>query len=334
MWLGTAMTYGIRLIAARGGFLAILVLAGVPALAQLASPPDGAERKVLLPSAPRGWSVPSMSAGFLVRWRVDTFASDRDSNFAVYDREGKTVLQQRIWFPDAARVQIHDAVVSAHGMVALVGTAYGSTGAVAHFWATMPLNGGAAAVFQVSPFGGLNIAFGPDNTVWILGMEVGPGGRMMAAAPHATLRHYRLDGSLLDQHLPWPEMQCGRHPVDLASGLPFVVSSRDRIGLYLPSCQEWIEFARGDIVERRRVSFPLAEVDKEHAPTMIGLALTEGNEVYASFGGRGVFRLNRSEDAWEPARPKHNEAGGTVIGIDGDMLVQARGNEISWVTMK
>lgn len=268
--------------------------------------------------------------GYLVWFDAYTFSSDPANNLFVYDGQGRLTTKQRIAFPDASSTMVADLDVSPGGQIALAGDVFGGDGEIAGFFAVMPSRGGPATVVKTSPFEARSIAWGPDGTLWLLGMEFGPGRNPKKAAPHATLRQFAPDGRPMRELLHWPEVQCGIHPVDAALQSR-VVANGDRIAAYLSTCTRWVEFTpQGDPLGSWTVRPPSgAGPDSAQRPMMHGLVMLPDSQVYVSVG-TDIFRLNRSLSAWE-AVPQTGKKS-YIVGADGALLVVgASDSRLEWV---
>ncbi|MBZ5576902.1 MAG: hypothetical protein LAP40_10120 [Acidobacteriia bacterium] len=262
-------------------------------------------------------------------WRVETSASETSDNLHVYDRDGHILFRQRVWIPDASTVQIRDAAISNAGTIAIAGVVFADSGAVAGFWGWLPPGGGTATIIRTSPFEATNIAIGPDLDVWVLGWELGPGRKLNTAAPHSTLRHYDRKGNLLDQHLQWPDSECSHsHPTQQ------LVAAKNRVGVFLPSCRQWLEFAaNGELMKTRRL--PYLPSDSDHGWLTSGVVFTDNDDLYINFRN-AIFRLDTDDSQWVSVEPLgwHSAFVG-IVGADGSSLVgMGSPSEISWMPLQ
>jgi len=160
---------------------------------------------------------------------------------ALYDGLGKLVGKTRIWFQDASFLRIEDAAARKDGNIAVVGWTVTSSGSHAAFLADVSVTRSNGRIIQTSPFEGRAVDFGPDGTIWVLGLEVGSGRRTESAPDHYMVQHFGDGDILLDQHLLRSDVHC-----ELATqinGVPRVVASGDRIGLFAPFCRMWLELS-------------------------------------------------------------------------------------------
>jgi hypothetical protein len=188
-----------------------------------------------------GIAMPKWSGGLLTSWRTDTPASNPSPNLVIADRQGRTVARHRLWVAEASAVKIRDAAAGDSRQLAVVGIATSPTGHYAGYLAIVDPQTKAAKVIQTAPFEGQQVAWGPNESIWILGYQLTAERKLLTAAPHALLRQYDREGKLIAEHLPWPAINCGKHPllVDWAQ----ITTSPTKIGILLPACQTWIELS-------------------------------------------------------------------------------------------
>ncbi len=289
-----------------------------------------------------GNSVPKWNHDVAITWRNETTYADSTENLTICDREGKVVRRYRVWFPDAALVKIWDASASADRTVAVVGLAVDKSGRYIGFLCTITLETSKAKVIDLSPFEGRSIVYAPDNTLWILGWELGGDRRLDTAPSHHVLRHYTGDGLRAGEYFPWPGINCGEHP---RGGRPKLTASKDRIGVFLPACSTWLEVAlTGDLLGRWQWQLPDGFIDSDvHFATA---TMTPDNRVYCHFSQperppvralNSVLRLNRERSAWEVVDSTDAVSGvGKLVwlaGVDHGQLVYLVGSdELIWMS--
>jgi hypothetical protein len=197
------------------------------------------------------------------------------------------------------------------------------------------MHGGAARIVQTSPFEGVAVAGGPDRSVWVLGYQAGEERRVRKAPDHAMLRRYDRDGKLIGEGLPWSSFRCGLHRVAVSTlGMARLAASKDRIGVHLPACHEWVEFNLGGELTGRWSwrDVPVTNGLKSSAMSS-AVAMTPSNEVFARIG-IGLYRWNREQGAWAPVDLSAATGSGAVFswlaGNDGESLIYTTGRELVW----
>jgi len=289
-----------------------------------------------------GATLPKWSGAHLLSWAHRITHSDPSDNLLVYDCAGQVVFRARVWLPGAYMVDISDAAASREGHVAAVGLAGTGAGAIASFLFLAHASRPAAEklIARTSPFEGLGVAFGPDNSIWVVGRQLGEGRRLANAPDHAVLHRYSVDGKLLQQALPWSSFNCaGMHPTTGVPGTSLLVASGERIGLLAQACREWVELTSQGEVRRRQATQVIPKFDRSGEPSpkpkkAMGLAMT-ARGFYASFEGGQLYRLIPETGAWQPVvvevPGESTLRFSWLTGSDGDSLVYASsGGRLVW----
>jgi hypothetical protein len=308
------------------GAVAMVLLSTSPVMCQRLSPPSGYGRVAPEASA-TGARAPKWSGSWLLHWKSLAKSDEPGENFSIYERDGRLAAKARIWFPEAWQVRIDDAAAAEKGQIAVVGTAFENSGAVAGFLALLSSGGRITKVVRTSPLQGQSVVFGPDDTIWVLGLEVGPGRRLATMPDHDTVQHYGADGRLLGGFLPYSTWGCPplRHPA-----LPYttraLVASRDRVGILTSNCAQWVELdLKGQTIARGPLQFPASSDGKRQY--LFGAVMTPDNQVYADFktsSTAGLYRLIRETGTWQAVQGTLGEPDSTfrgLLGIEGDSLV-------------
>ena len=181
-------------------FFALLLAFIFTASAEQLSPP-GRRAPLSQTLVATSFAAPKWAGGYLIYFRPLTH-SDSSPNLAIHDGEGRAVLQTRVWIPDATEVWIRD-VEAVGGEVVAVGNAMlGSLEEFTGFLAFVPVKGGAIRIVRTAPFEGKSVAVGSDESVWVLGWQVGEDRKLRNAPDHALLHHYSRDGKLIGESMP------------------------------------------------------------------------------------------------------------------------------------
>jgi hypothetical protein len=307
-------------------------------MCQRLSPASGYGRVAPEASA-TGARTPKWSGSWLLHWKPLAKADEPGENFSIYERDGRLAAKARIWFPEAWQVRIDDAAASAKGEIAVVGMAFENSGALASFLALLSSDGRITKVVRIAPFDGQAVVFGSDETIWVLGLEVGPGRRLATAPDHDTVQHYGADGRLLGGFLPYSTWGCPplRHPA-LPLSTRALVASRDRVAILTSDCAQWVELdLKGQTIARGPLQFPASSDGKRQY--MFGAGMTLDNQVYAYFNGPskvgpGLYRLIRETGTWQAVQGTLGEPDSTfrgLLGLEGDSLVcQGRNWQLFW----
>jgi len=283
--------------------------------------------------------MPRWSHGFLVSWKFDTLPSDTGANVSLYDQNAKLVGKTRIWVDGASFLRIDDAAATKDGRLAVVGWATTSSGTFAGFFADASITQGSGRIVQTAPFNGHAVAFAPDGTIWVFGVVRGPGDGAEPAPDYYMVQHFGSDDVLKEQHLLRSDFPCELG----AFGMPQVVASADRIGLFSPSCMTYVELSfTGNLLGNWRWS-PISPMHNVHEiagmkygieeKMMRSVALTPSNELYGvrnAPGNERLFRFDRNSSQWLPVK---TDAGfSLLLGNDGESIVTliAAYKELTW----
>jgi hypothetical protein len=250
----------------------------------------------------------------------------------VQDGEGRTILETRVWVPDATQVWIRD-VDAVEGEAVAVGNAMAGSLEYTGFLAFIPIKGGTARIVRTAPFEGMSVAVGPDRSVWVLGWQLGEERRILKAPDHAMLQHYGRDGILIGGSLPWSSFRCGLHPVvGPGNAQAQVRASKDRVGVLLPGCHEWMELnTNGELTDRWSWRDVPITNGLKSCTMFSAVVMTPSNEVFARIG-IGLYRLNRERGTWDPvdltAATDSGAIFGWLAGHDGESLVYLSQREL------
>jgi hypothetical protein len=301
------------------------------------------KRATFAPAFVPGATVPKWSGPYLISWKSVTPVDDRADNLVLYRRDGRIAASVRIWFPDAYRVQIRDASASRTGRAAVVGITYNNAGVVVGFLALISSTGLVESVVRTAPFEGRAIAFGPDDTVWSFGYQLGSGRMLKTAPDHSMIQRYGAGGKLIAEALPYSMWrECGQHP---SSGKPQLAVFSDRVNVVSGACREWIELSpAGELMARRPL--PMVTVTDasdrqtgEDTQHLVRSAITSTNQLYAHFLGSsqpGLLRWVPEQSSWDrvdlasAGEPMPQFFG--LLGIDGDELVYYGGQGLVFWT--
>jgi len=287
-----------------------------------------------------GYPLPRWENGFLVSWKSDTVSSDAADNLRLYDRGGKLLAKTRVWLDDSNLLRIMDAAPGKNGNVAVVGFATTNSGAVAGYVAEVSILNGSVRMVQTEPFKGVAVTYGPDGGIWILGVETDPQRPGHLSHDHFVVQHYGTDGVLQGQHLLRSQLSCKNHPAASSDrSVAQIMSSNDRIGLFLPACPAWGELKpNGDFINlwRWQTEPASSQGGEPKAPRISSSALTSTNHLFGAMEspglGIGMVSFDRYSRAWIPVDRDDVEAArlgaafAVLIGSDGDALVYISGD--------
>lgn len=275
-----------------------------------------------------GAPIPKWTGSYLTTWALNTTSADTTDNVSVFDKTGKLTSTKRIWFPDAVTVQILDAA-GAGNTVVLVGKALNTNGVYVGFLAFVPVQEARTEVVQLGAFEGVSVAMAEDQTVWVLGYQVGEGRRIKAAPRHSMLRRYTAKGHAAGEFLFWPDKQCGLHPAgETGNGFPMVRAGAGRVGVLLPECREWLELkASGELTSTVALRPVSSNRDQEFIWNVV---IASDGRVFGHIGP-SLYKLNAKTGSWhEVALSLPGEKPSALVGVDGRALVYVSHGNVAW----
>jgi hypothetical protein len=187
------------------------------------------------------------------------------------------------------------------------------------------------------------LAFASDGSVWLLGASYSSSPSLRDAPDHFFVKHVGPDGELKGEYLLRSTIPCAAHPA--AGGLAKILVSDDRIGLFLYSCDYWVELKpNGDLIGKwhwsRKVPGGSGKPDVERRVEHV--VLSHDKEIYATIEEQsgysvtaGLFRLDRTKSDWIPvntvAIKQVSAPIVSVQGTEGDKLVYiSTGGRVAW----
>jgi hypothetical protein len=312
--------------------LCLAALGPVTAAAQI-------ERQLETPDGIRmSWMAPPYwdHSGLLVFHQQKPQPGEPD--IVVVNRDGKMISSFQLEVPDASVLRIRDAVALDAGKALVSLTTTDPVDRAAALLCLVDASGKATRVIRTNPFVAHRVRVAPDGSIWGFGAETK---RRPDGSSAEVFRRYSPTGVLLGAYLPVSTFQMiGEkfHPSATSGryGVPFLLSSADRIGAYAPSAGEWIEFQPdGKLIGRWKTSIPAASARGSHIQS---IAMTASNRVFALLAGEGrLCELDRKAAAWVPlpadALPAEYQ---NLGGAEGDSLIVHRptsssGRAYAWI---
>jgi len=278
--------------------------------------------------------VPKWEHGFLLMRQYDEYPA----TVLAFDRNGRTVRQANISFPDAVRVILRSAAAAPNGNIAVSGGAWTADGAFASFIAWINAASLVERVVRTEPFAAFRICFDDTGTLWAVGREHTADFR--GEPQHNILRHYSSDGQLLESLLSRGSITSYNHmhPAEDA----YLTASGDRVGLYSVPAREWIEISLSGAVLGRWNGLETTSDSR-----IVSAGLTSDGLAYVNVLPRNtasqagtrpqLFLLDKSSGTWKPidgtsllGEIKRRSV--KVLGSDGRQLVITAGlPELLWI---
>jgi hypothetical protein len=280
----------------------------------------------------------------------------------VFDRNGKHVIDARIWFPGVVEVFLVDAVPLEGGGVLASGHAT-TDETIFNFVAKTDNSGNVIAVVRTENLWPARVCEQPDGTVWVFGRDLQIENANADANnnvdvnvndnDYLLLRQYRFEGGLLHSYLSRDSVAL-RAKAAVGGGGPqgsYLDCGKSIVSLYLNQTDEFVQVdAAKESMQRWKMDMSPITSGK-----VTGLGVTESGRVYASLYAvqpgetkvHGLFELHaepgKPMGSWLPVAgtlSSHRE--GEIVtqntfwrlwGADGNNLVIGRQYDpsFSWV---
>lgn len=254
----------------------------------------------------------------------------------VYDRTGQAIMDGiDLWFPGAVSLHANDVAIYESGDAVVSARAWSEERTRAAVFLFVNRQGGLNKVVRTEGYLADFLTIAGDGSIWSFGRSITADLKLQKPPTAPVVQRFDRGGRFLGTVLTWGDFDLKSHPSGAGEeGIPGVVASRDRVGVYCSKSREWFEFnLDGRLREKIKVEQPAAVVAGIPEPArefwLLRIAMTASNEVYGFFEGadnRGVFRLDRSSRSWAPV-PKDNFGSfARFLGTDGDDLIMRSGS--------
>ncbi|GIU78335.1 MAG: hypothetical protein KatS3mg005_1573 [Bryobacteraceae bacterium] len=172
---------------------------------------------------------------------------------------------------------------------------------------------------KITPIYSRHIAVAPDNTIWGWGYNVRTVEDRNSADP--VLYRWSETGKLLQQLLKRKDFAEDDTPgePDVKLGLSCMAVSRSRVVLYAPGSGVLAELSNsGEVIGMYKPARPLR--NNGEPESIGGMAVTDGGEIYASFGT--IHRFDRASRAWTPVeQPEALAVRSRIYGSAGNQIL-------------
>jgi hypothetical protein len=234
------------------------------------------------------------------------FVEDRVSGAPVVhviDKENRELSRFTLAIPEASRIMIldHSIARGSDGLVAIVGLANSTDSRGTRFLALVAPDAAKQTLVQLSPFAAETVTVAADGTIWVAGGVPAERGAK-AETDQFLVRRYSPAGQLLSSLVKWSDVSArdrGSSPA-LYSNL---LSSKGRIGWYLPAVQSYMEFSLdGKVMTQIKSWSSLGEhafdspVLCDDGSVFVAEELPGKNERPQK---NGMFTLNRDTGTWD-----------------------------------
>jgi hypothetical protein len=160
----------------------------------------------------------------------------------IYDSSGTEVQRIDLQVPGAEGLDVlHRRIArSTSGYVAFAGKAYGDGDRAGGFLAIVSPDGRSQRVVRTEPYFAYAIAFAPDGTIWMAGLNKDvEEGRDAGDASYLVVQRFDTQGRQLRGAVPRSTFPGPYAPVDAS----FFVTSKDRVGWVSPMAHRYMEFS-------------------------------------------------------------------------------------------
>jgi hypothetical protein len=299
-----------------------------------------------------GCIVPQWDRGYVLHHEIEKNADPEHPMVAVFDRDGKRVLDGRIWAPGFASVTVRRLGATHGGGVLASAGGITTDGLVEHFIARTDSSGRTTQAVRTHQFLVQQLCEASDGTVWALGYNWD----RSEPADSNVLRHYSFERGLLGSFLALDSISKASDAVLLieSPSSSYLRCGKDRVSLYFPSTADYVEVdSSTEKLVRWRVGPSSLTRDKA-----TGFAVTEGGRIFASFvsvhdtfcdsslyelkpeSGSFVVTLMPVDGASAVRNVNDDPPDGTFYrlwGADGDQLVVNRQGDrwgLSWASVR
>ena len=230
---------------------------------------------------------PYSDKGFFLQFDLRETFPDSLPNVGLYRLDGNPVYETKVVLPGSSQSQIRHLAVKEDGAGLVCGKAIHQDGGVAPFIALLDSAGNLTRVIRTNPFQPDRACFGPDGTIWALGVNEEARDRAVDAE---IFEHYSAEGKLLGKMVLRSSIP--ERPLFGQWDLQWMRASEDRIGAWItyPS-HLWIELSADDgrLLGMWRTPPPVTRPNGLGAAS--GIAYTPEGAVYANFGNRQLAAL-------------------------------------------
>jgi len=270
-------------------------------------------------------SIPYWDRGFLISREVETLRPDTP-NIRLYDGSGRKVKEISVWFPEAQRVVVSSAALTADSRVVATGEANKPDGTRVFYVLSTNFNGNVRQVVQTGNYHPRHACAAPNGTVWTLGgmqwdfATQGPTGGNV-------LRNIDLQKGETATYIPRSTFP----PADFDSGGTWMRCSGQGVDIYV-SAGSYIRIAYGEEQPHiYRAAVP-------EGSFLSGFAVLESGQVFGFLAStqdssksiNGLYQLVLDDSAktgrWvrvvtDAASPVHTDGIIRLWGADSDNLV-------------
>ena len=237
------------------------------------------------------------------------------------DHANRTLkFEKAIEIAGSSQLHLGRAAVSFDNRVAVSATAVDRAGRIGKIVVILTMSGETIRVVRTSPFGGRNIGFTSDGSLWILGKETESNSER---AVHDILRQYDSDGKLVRTLLPRLGISTAkRHPAYSA----LLATSEHRVGVVSNTARKWA------LVSDEGLTLGSGALEIPDRLVLVRSAVTDSGRIFVQGHWRKpigteqhhLFEINKRTGALDPLKTDlafSKTSYGLLAGSDGEKLV-------------
>ena len=237
------------------------------------------------------------------------------------DQANRTLkFDKAIEVDGSSQLHLGRAAVSFDNRVAVSATAVDRAGRIAKIVVMLTMSGETIRVVRTSPFGGRDIGFTSDGSLWVLGLETESGSEKSV---HDILRQYNRDGTLVRTLLPRLDVSTGeRHPAYGA----LLATSEHQVAVVSNTARKWV------LVSDQGLTLGSGALDIPDRLVLIRAAVTDSGRIFVQGHWRKptgtephhLFEINKSTGALDPLQTElafSRTSYGSLAGSEGEKLV-------------
>jgi hypothetical protein len=298
--------------------------------------------------------LPEWERGYILHHEIERNADPEHPMVTMFDRNGKRVLEGRIWAPDFTSVSVITSGATHAGEILAGAGGIMSNGSIEGFIAKTDLSGRTVQSVRTGQFILRQVCEATDGTVWALGYDR----ENRESHDSNVLHHYSFERGLVGSFLPMDLISSASDGY-LAIAAPtksYLRCGKDRVSVYLVPTADYIEV---DVSTEKLVRWKVGPSSVTGGKAT-GFAVTEGGRIFVSFDDSSCSPCPKRTHALYELRhgaefsvANLEPIGGTLSvyavndvppegtfyrlwGADGDQLVvhrQGDGWGISWVSI-
>ena len=263
-----------------------------------------------------------------------------EAGLAVFDGKSQNAWNVRLDIPGATRIIISDAAFRpVDGTLVVTATTQTVSGEKAALLCFADATGKTTLTHRLNPFLGQLVTVSSDGRIWVFGQNIADNIEDAVLHDAYVFQVFNADGTLATSHTlastvsPKKIIPIG----ESRSGMSRLISSGDRVGLYVARLNQWSEYANTDgrLLGKWVIPFPTVKVDGiDYSLTPAGVALTASNRLFGyfwnkqapRFKGLGYYEFDRVSGIWKSVSEMNLGKYSMLWGAEGEKLLVSTGS--------